>query len=457
VNTIDTPTVAIIGAGLAGLTAAYRLFQKGVKADVYEARGRVGGRVLSALVKNYLGDYSIVELGGQNITDGGEAANFIGLAKDLGLNIASNEICLPALFHYQGSYLNIDENMWDYMAKVPDFNSKIDLLALQCLTIEDIINQLFPDNEILQAYISTRMSAYEGISVKYQSIHHNLDTLKCMLEGGLAPAHEFYEAEQDHLVVKSISDGNAQLPLAIENILGPQLHLNKPLVKIAKIDNKFILSFQDKTTAIYDTVIIATPASTYQNISMDENILAPVRWKKMQSVAYGGNYKVICPFNLTELESHRCIISDSQLSFFNHDQNVVVLYANRPINPSEMKNEFEILRKGYNLQESLDSGIIQTAKDINSLYYTKPITYSWLDAPYSKGSYSGYSTVLSTELDQKIVYEGEEFKELFQPTSDNLFFIGEHTTILDVVGTLEAAVESGERIARVWCKRVFGN
>ena len=337
------------------------------------------------------------------------------------------------------------------------FNSKIHLVASQCANIEDLIKQLFPGNEILQSYISTRMTAYEGINVKYQSIYHNLETLKCMLEGGLAPAHEFYEAEQDYLVVKSISDGNAQLPLEIGDILGPQLHLNKALVKIEKADNKFNLSFQDNTTGIYDTVILAIPASTYENISVDENIVAPERWKKMQSVGYGGNYKVICPFNLTELESHRCIISDSQLSFFNHDQNIVVLYANRPISPSEMKNEFEILRNGYNLQCGLDSTQIQNAKDVNSIYYTKPLTYSWLDAPYSKGSYSGYSTTCSTELDRKIVYEGEEFKELFQPTSDSLFFIGEHTTILDVVGTLEAAVESGERIARVWCKKALKN
>ena len=118
-NTTHNTKIAIIGAGLAGLTAAYRLLQKGIKVDLYEARGRVGGRVLSALVKNYLGDYSVVELGGQSITDGGEEANFIGLAEDLGLNIASNEICLPGLFHYQGDYLNIDEDMWDYIAKVP--------------------------------------------------------------------------------------------------------------------------------------------------------------------------------------------------------------------------------------------------------------------------------------------------------------------------------------------------
>lgn len=38
-------TVAVVGAGLAGLTAAYRLQQRGFDVSVFEARDRVGGRV----------------------------------------------------------------------------------------------------------------------------------------------------------------------------------------------------------------------------------------------------------------------------------------------------------------------------------------------------------------------------------------------------------------------------
>ena len=44
----DGPRVVIVGAGLAGMTAAYRLNQAGVRAQVFEARDRVGGRCWSA-------------------------------------------------------------------------------------------------------------------------------------------------------------------------------------------------------------------------------------------------------------------------------------------------------------------------------------------------------------------------------------------------------------------------
>ena len=44
----DLPSVAIVGAGLAGMTAAYRLHQAGLRPLVFEARDRVGGRCWSA-------------------------------------------------------------------------------------------------------------------------------------------------------------------------------------------------------------------------------------------------------------------------------------------------------------------------------------------------------------------------------------------------------------------------
>jgi monoamine oxidase len=71
--------VVVVGAGLAGLTAARQLVAAGKKVVVIEADKRVGGRVLN------------IDIGGGHITEGG--AEFIGetqdhiaqLAKDLGL------------------------------------------------------------------------------------------------------------------------------------------------------------------------------------------------------------------------------------------------------------------------------------------------------------------------------------------------------------------------------------
>ena len=48
--------VAVVGAGLAGLTAAYRLKQRGIRVVVYEATDRAGGVILSHRRDGYLAD-----------------------------------------------------------------------------------------------------------------------------------------------------------------------------------------------------------------------------------------------------------------------------------------------------------------------------------------------------------------------------------------------------------------
>lgn len=53
--------VVVVGAGLAGLAAARELERAGTTVAVLEARGRVGGRLLSEPI----GDGEHVEVGGQ--------------------------------------------------------------------------------------------------------------------------------------------------------------------------------------------------------------------------------------------------------------------------------------------------------------------------------------------------------------------------------------------------------
>lgn len=59
------PSVAIVGAGLGGLTTAWYLRQKGVAAVVYEASHRPGGRTLT--MRNIFGPGLAVDLGGEFI------------------------------------------------------------------------------------------------------------------------------------------------------------------------------------------------------------------------------------------------------------------------------------------------------------------------------------------------------------------------------------------------------
>ncbi len=88
--------VAIVGAGLAGLSAARDLRRKGAKVVVLEGRDRVGGRTLNASI----GGGEIVEAGGQWV--GPTQTRMLQLTKDLGLQTFKMYDEGQYVFEYQG-------------------------------------------------------------------------------------------------------------------------------------------------------------------------------------------------------------------------------------------------------------------------------------------------------------------------------------------------------------------
>lgn len=77
----DGPRVAVVGAGLAGLTAAYRLKRAGVRVTVFEGSHRVGGRCWTR--RGEFEDGQFAEHGGELIDSGHEAIR--ALADELSL------------------------------------------------------------------------------------------------------------------------------------------------------------------------------------------------------------------------------------------------------------------------------------------------------------------------------------------------------------------------------------
>lgn len=76
------PRVVVVGAGLAGLTAAHRLEQAGVRVRVFEARDRIGGRCWTA--RGFV-DGQIAEHGGEFIDT--RHVHLLGLIDELGLEV----------------------------------------------------------------------------------------------------------------------------------------------------------------------------------------------------------------------------------------------------------------------------------------------------------------------------------------------------------------------------------
>jgi oxygen-dependent protoporphyrinogen oxidase len=72
-------SVVVVGAGISGLTAAYRLQERGVEVTVLESEHRTGGRVATEQCGGY-----VVDTGPDAITASYES--YLRLVSDLGLS-----------------------------------------------------------------------------------------------------------------------------------------------------------------------------------------------------------------------------------------------------------------------------------------------------------------------------------------------------------------------------------
>ncbi|QSX79477.1 flavin monoamine oxidase family protein [Agrilutibacter solisilvae] len=99
--------VVIVGAGIAGLTAAWRLRQAGVRVRVFEASTRVGGRMLS--LRNHFPDGQVVELGGELIDTGHMRMRTLARELDLVLDDLLEGDSGHDAWHFDGRAVGEDE------------------------------------------------------------------------------------------------------------------------------------------------------------------------------------------------------------------------------------------------------------------------------------------------------------------------------------------------------------
>jgi len=87
----DTKSIAVLGAGLTGLTAAHRLAQRGHQVRLFEKSGRVGGAIRTERVDGWL-----IEAGPNTMLSGEPALTALLQELDLsGATVAAN----PAAQH----------------------------------------------------------------------------------------------------------------------------------------------------------------------------------------------------------------------------------------------------------------------------------------------------------------------------------------------------------------------
>ncbi|MED3201279.1 flavin monoamine oxidase family protein [Bacillus toyonensis] len=241
------PRIVIVGAGLAGLTCAYRLKQAGYTAKIYEASERVGGRCHTR--RGDFADNQIVERGGEFIDVGQVAIQ--QLATELGLqldNLTASEVPgTEAFYYFNGAPYSFDEIVSDFQQIFNQVQTDAALAGFPTLYNHYTQRGFELDHMSITDYISTYvpggMSSRFGkfLDMTFNSFlsSESSDTSALYLVYGLSfGLIEF--GEQLH-----VHGGNDQIPKRLKKRLSGQIEMKTRLIALKEnINGSYTLTFQ---------------------------------------------------------------------------------------------------------------------------------------------------------------------------------------------------------------------
>jgi len=449
VTSVHIPVkIAVIGAGLAGETAAYELKKQGFDVDLYEAKQRVGGRVLSVEI-----DGHVTNLGGNNLVDCGSADHILELIEELGLTVESLSLQRFMSQYFDGTSLIDVRGRLKQLACAPDeLWHKLTEYKKGAYSMQDILDRLFPHDPILHKIFSVKLADYEGAPVHMLS-PLLVDSLYNRLLVGIHVSSD----KKEKFTIMYVKDGNHLITERLAERLGDAVHLGMPLIKVARDEHgMYHLFFANGEERTADILILTMPCPVYNDIEFDADVITPDHLAQITSVQYGTNAKILLP----SYDNRMCGVftNGRMISYiYEHVGTIVVYYVNEHGFFTEesieehFKKDVRLLRHIYRLPRDVAEKVQIADDTAQCVAYYGPVGHSWLNDPYAQGSYSCIGAGQEEMLTAMEWYQGELVRVLFAPLHNNtLFFAGEHATILlDHCGTMEAAVESGMRIARM--------
>lgn len=229
--------VAVVGAGLSGLTAALRLQEAGKRVVVLEARDRVGGRTLNEPI----GDGEIVELGGQWV--GPSHTAVLALAKEVGVETFPTHISGDHLFSLSG---RTTRYRGDVPRRAPAGFVDFRLAQLRLERMARTLDNAVPrhaqwDAETLASWMNRKMRTRSGrwvmnaalkavlaVEASEISLLHWLYYIR--VGGGLDSLVRTRGGyQQDRLV-----GGSQEIAIRVARRLGEQVQLGVPVTRVAQ-------------------------------------------------------------------------------------------------------------------------------------------------------------------------------------------------------------------------------
>src|SRR3954452_4239510 len=449
-NAATAPRIAVVGGGLAGLTAAYRLKQAGYVAQVYEGNSRIGGRCYS--LRGVFPDGLISEHGGELIDQG--HVNVRQLAQELGLpldNLLAAETNGTEAFHmFDGQVYSYDDATRDLKAIWQQVHSDVSAasyptqwnlntergIELDAMSITDWINAYVPGGGMKSKLGQLLDVAY---NIEYGgecSVQSSLNMLYLLGYSGQGNLRIFGPSnEKSH-----IRGGNDQLVTGMASQLGGQINTGWELTGVVKnSDGTYSLAFSGGRTVKADRVVMAIPFATLRGCDLRKSGFQDRKKRAINELGMGTNSKLHVGFKKRFWRDLGC----------NGETYADLGYQNTWEVSRGQAGTSGILvdYTGGNYGATFGSGTPdsrakQFVAQIEPLlpgatanYNGKAYIDFWTGNKWSNGSYSYW------KVGQYTAWSGIEGVE-----EAGCHFAGEHTSV-DNQGYLEGGVETGTRAA----------
>lgn len=437
------PRIAVIGAGLAGLTTAHRLIEKGFFVDLYEATDRIGGRVWT-----YRQEKSYEELGAKFINDGGEALHLKDLLDEFGVDVETFGAQKPKSYFFNGklgSFLELFENM-----PFPDEKNyqRLKERVVNVTSLAEILSFFLADYPDLLRFNLLRISGYLGSPADKLSPHY-FDLFWHFYLQDFQAAEKRRQGRDIEYKIELANGGLDKLTSALAKKLGKAIFLNHPLTSISEyLLDQLELEFKRHERKKYEAAVLTIPCTTLKEVEFEEGLLPEDQLLAIRTLQYGTSGKILFKIETLDKDLPFSAYGPDFILWFNRDHTILTAYfcAEAGVfDPSDVENYAD---KVWKCKEAIQ----KLYPSVNIV--GEPIPLSWAKQPFIGGSNSNFGVKEYEFFHKKAEAFGVQIREVFRPVKKKLFFAGEHTA-LDYPGTLEGAVASGNRAAKMVAK-LFG-
>lgn len=437
--------VVIVGAGIAGLTAAWRLRQAGVRVRVYEASNRIGGRMFS--LRDHFPDGQVIELGGELIDT--DHVRIRALAGELGVPLDDlftddatlggdvwwtngreySEAEIVAAFAPIAAAIERD------LATLGDgditWNASQNAEALDALSIDAWLRREGAQ-DWLRTLIEVAYTTEMGLECDRQSALNLLTFI-----GTEGESFKIFGASDERFHVRG---GNDLITQALGEQLADAIELSTPLTSVRQdATGTYVLGFGSREVRARE-VILALPFTTLRQVQLGLELPAHKR-RAIEQLEYGTNAKLMIGFDERVWRTvHRRNGSTYADLPFQTTWETTRLQPGR----SGALTNFTGGRHGLALNEgSAKMQADKAARELDALFpgiaaargAGKEVRMHWPSQPWAQGSYACYTVGTWTTLRGAV---GESV--------GRLHFAGEHAA-MDTQGFMEGGCESGELAA----------